>query len=545
MPIQEANNETMLTQSFASLLEKAQANAARLGYPPDVFAKKLQQAKDDPEGAKRKADEHASRMGVNVEAVMRKEASANPSPFPTSERLPVQRLFEAEIQEKMSEDTVMISVEEQTSSPATNVEVSERQTPKVISRDSTIAQLPVSKTHVRKRDDINAKNDWARSRSVKLLKKSSSKSVSPATGVAAESSRTSAIREAAPNAERSVMDYAPSLFADPSELYTVPTSLPKWYTDIGNSRFEMKELAKKRTPALTALESLKNCIGRCEEHIKSSNPAHKMKLRQLLEELRGHVHKAEFLPGVNKFVVKKVRILTAESGLPRIFREEAGFPSDLRADSYQLYSRWMKQDFSLDIYRGIVRVKGQDRSNDRFDPTYIRTSAKSYGANGLVLGQWWPSQLCTLRDGAHGVTQGGIFGENGKGAYSIVLSGGGGYHDQDDGDTIEYSGTESKNEKLTDATQQMITSSKLGNEIRVLRSYNLPSKNPYRPEVGFRYDGLYKVKHAQLIDEKKQMYRFKMERCPGQEPIRYENAAKRPTREEVDEFKKVSGMKRK
>jgi hypothetical protein len=539
MSVSEATDESTSIQSFASLLEKAQANAVRLGYASNVFAKKLQEAKDDPEGAKKKADEHALRIGVDVDAVMKKWASANSSPFPMTERLPVRRVFEAETQEEMIEDTVMTSVEEQIMSPSTEMEVRKRKNPIDSTRDNITTQLPISKKRVGKRGSSNLMVDPVRSRPANFLTTSSSKSASPATGVAAESSKTGATRRAANNAEPMDMDYAPSLFVDPNELYTVPANLPKWYTDIGNSRFEMKELAKKRTPALTALESLKNCIGRCEEQTKIYDSAHTVKLAQLFEELRGHVHKAEFLPGVNKFVIKKVRILTVESGLPRIFKEEASFPSDLKADSYQLYSRWMKQDFSLDIYRGIVRIKGQDRSNDRFDPAYVRTSAKAYGANGLVLGQWWPSQLCTVRDGAHGVTQGGISGENGKGAYSIVLSGGGGYHDQDDGDTIEYSGTESKNEKPTDATQHMITSSELGNEIRVLRSYNLPLKNPYRPEVGFRYDGLYKVKHAQLMDEKKQMYRFKMERCPGQEPIRYKNAAKRPTREEVDEFMKV------
>jgi hypothetical protein len=49
---------------------------------------------------------------------------------------------------------------------------------------------------------------------------------------------------------------------------------------------------------------------------------------------------------------------------------------------------------------------------------------------------------CTVRDGVHGAAQGGIYGKAGKGAYSIVLSGGNHYSDVNKGDTIWYSGTD-------------------------------------------------------------------------------------------------------
>ena len=133
----------------------------------------------------------------------------------------------------------------------------------------------------------------------------------------------------------------------------------------------------------------------------------------------------------------------------------------------------------------------------------------------------------------------GIFGEKDKGAYSIVLSGGG-YNDQDDGHIIEYSGTESKDSTPTEATNALIVSKDLGNPIRVIRSSQLVKSNKYRPELGLRYDGLYQVKDYKLVNEAKAMYRFHLERCEGQEPIRCEdNAARRPTIFEVEKYQEL------
>lgn len=36
------------------------------------------------------------------------------------------------------------------------------------------------------------------------------------------------------------------------------------------------------------------------------------------------------------------------------------------------------------------------------DPTYPKVDPKQFGNNGLVVGQWWPKQAATVRDGAHG-----------------------------------------------------------------------------------------------------------------------------------------------
>jgi hypothetical protein len=52
--------------------------------------------------------------------------------------------------------------------------------------------------------------------------------------------------------------------------------------------------------------------------------------------------------------------------------------------------------------------------------------------------------------------RGGIYGEAGKGAYSIVLSGDNYYSDVDKGDTIWYSGTDSKDETPTENTRRIL-----------------------------------------------------------------------------------------
>jgi hypothetical protein len=342
-----------------------------------------------------------------------------------------------------------------------------------------------------------------------------------------------------------MVDHMPSLFVSQIDRYPV-LPLPKWHVDLKDSNFQMKELAKKQPQAYKAIESLKNCIGRCEEVTQRTKFKHSSELAKLWEELRDHVHKAEIVLKIDKFIAKKSRILTAENGLPRIFGEDARFPSDLKADAYQLYLRWMREDFSLDLLRGIKTVKGANRGSDQLDAAYKKqhpTDARCYGDNGLVLGQWWPSQLCTLRDGAHGSSQGGIFGEKEKGTYSIVVSGGGayGYKDEDDGDTIVYSGTEGSNFTPTEATLHMVTSADLKNEIRVIRSHRLAQKSKYRPTVGLRYDGLYTIESFNIVDKEKQIHIFKLSRCPGQEPIRCVGAASRPTKFEIEEYHKLKG----
>ena len=208
--------------------------------------------------------------------------------------------------------------------------------------------------------------------------------------------------------------FAPPLtFSGPAEAaddepiritYSVRPVLPVWYTSITESSSKMKQYGKKRPQEVTALDALKDCISRCEAE------THESKLHTLHDELRDHVHKANASLHVDKYMLKKTRILS-EIGLPRIFRDEADFPWDLKADAYQVYNRWCRGELDNDLLRGVKPVKGKDRNGDRLDKAYREkypTNPKSYGQGDLVLGQWWPTQICTLRDGSHGNTQAGM-----------------------------------------------------------------------------------------------------------------------------------------
>ena len=71
---------------------------------------------------------------------------------------------------------------------------------------------------------------------------------------------------------------------------------------------------------------------------------------------------------------------------------------------------------------------------------------------------------------------------------------------------------------------------------------HLPKSNPYRPERGFRYDGLYTVKSHKLIDATKHHYVFHFVRIPGQDPIRYKGVEKRPTSKEIETYDREMKM---
>ncbi|KAL1794914.1 hypothetical protein ACET3X_006730 [Alternaria dauci] len=321
-----------------------------------------------------------------------------------------------------------------------------------------------------------------------------------------------------------------------TDRYPVRAPLPEWYTSIPMKGYTMEMMSKKRPPELTSLEALKACIKQCED-TKSA-----VQLEKLYDALRDHIHKAEIRLEVNRFLIRKANMLSPEYGLTRIFRAGTDFPWDLKADAYQLYNRWWKNDLNQDILRGIISNKTENRTSDRLDDTYRKRfslDAKHYGDGDLVIGQWWPTQLCTVRDGAHGSAQGGIYGEKERGAYSIVLSGGNGYQDVDNGDVIEYSGTPGKNSTPTENTVHLLTSAELGNQIRVIRSAQLNKKNKYRPELGLRYDGLYRITGHTKIDQETAMYKFRLERCEGQDPIRYEGKAKRPSIYEIKEYERL------
>jgi SAD/SRA domain len=220
-------------------------------------------------------------------------------------------------------------------------------------------------------------------------------------------------------------------------------------------------------------------------------------------------------------------------------------PQDIRYDLEFLKRKWNKGDWDLsDCLRGInVDQLQLSRSLDKEWVFY--KSWRKFGNNGLIVGETWPNQIAIMRDGGHGAMEGGISGITGEGATSIVLSdpeNRDDYADIDEGSTIEYVSTASRNEHPTRCTQLLLDSyqwrvltEKIKSEeqdgkgknleiedrpIRLFRSWRLSDKNIWRPRSGFRYDGVYDVTASELIDSKRALYRFTMIRRENQGEIR-------------------------
>lgn len=122
---------------------------------------------------------------------------------------------------------------------------------------------------------------------------------------------------------------------------------------------------------------------------------------------------------------------------------------------------------------------------------------------------------------------GGISGSAPEGAYSIVVSGMYDRLDNDLGETLFYSGSNSHentaSEPITsNKTKALETSVSTRNPVRVFRSLHAKWKGA--PRAGIRYDGLYTVVSMEIDTNEKggAFKKFKLERNSGQDPIRTE-----------------------
>lgn len=216
------------------------------------------------------------------------------------------------------------------------------------------------------------------------------------------------------------------------------------------------------------------------------------------------------------------------------------------ADSDMVTARLPPDDHPIygrgGIMRGLALKSGQ-RKVHVYHPDFPPRDPKIYGSNGFANGQWYPLQLLALSHGAHGARQAGISGNSVTGAYSVVISGQ--YHelDQDYGETVYYSGSNSHNNDnprtpapSSGGTLVLHASLSSGRPIRVLRSR--ADKSVWAPSVGIRYDGLYRVVEVRYpINRKGGMYeQFKLQREVGQLPI----DRTRPTPNEIRDFEKIA-----
>ncbi|KAI1645784.1 PUA-like domain-containing protein [Daldinia loculata] len=155
------------------------------------------------------------------------------------------------------------------------------------------------------------------------------------------------------------------------------------------------------------------------------------------------------------------------------------------------------------IMHGIVVARGpKGRISYQLNPRVPKRSAKVFGHNNIPVGAWFANQLVALHRGAHGARMGGIAGSTEAGTYSIVVSNVYDDLDNDQGDILYYSGSNShKNEDpfqsvpSSAGTKALKASLQTRHPVRVLRSGGPHSSNNNRwlPECGIRYDGLYQV----------------------------------------------------
>lgn len=272
------------------------------------------------------------------------------------------------------------------------------------------------------------------------------------------------------------------------------------------------------------------------------------------------IHKAMFFTVTPK-LVRNNFLLHTESGLPVLFHPSSqachNLPYYINIDAEELYDDWCKEMFEPNLLRGIIVGKGKNAAlgrdkgtvdnldkdyRYRVKGTYFGEKPAEHGQRKILPGEWWPTQLCTVRDGAHNSTIAGISGKSGYGAYSIVISGDEKYPDKDEGDEVWYCGTDSVDGQKTAATQLMVESVN-NHPVRVIRSSGAKNKN-YAPKAGYRYDGLYEVRGYEILDEEIQRCRFHLVRRPGQVPIRAgDGPESRPTPQEQYHYNMIKSTK--
>ncbi|RMY13287.1 hypothetical protein D0868_02089 [Hortaea werneckii] len=332
----------------------------------------------------------------------------------------------------------------------------------------------------------------------------------------------------------------------PTTVATTSTALstepPDWYQALKPSGGRLRGT----TYESGVIAGVKDAINKAKMQ-KSRNDAG---LRTQFETLSHYLHKAPFMQ-VTGQLLRDNRVLHKQDGLQQIFDPEymAGvpYPDWLQADARELYIKWRNKNFETDTFWGLEAGRAATRHAEGRATTIDwnavnRVSCDHHGNESIVNGQWWPLQLCLLRDGVHGQSQQGIHGKKGHGAFSCVIAGGLApdnqpYPNIDEGDTVYYCGTDSNDGSVTEGTSRLIESKESGKPIRLIRSHNL--KNEYAPEKGFRYDGLYTIVDFEMLDppnSKRQRHRFKMVRVPGQPPMRGTGDGKRPTKEELEQL---------
>ncbi|KAF2219463.1 PUA-like domain-containing protein [Elsinoe ampelina] len=319
-----------------------------------------------------------------------------------------------------------------------------------------------------------------------------------------------------------------------SSTADVRVTIPEWYTRLKKSNTRQKVTSGADTT-----------LGRLKDLIKQSMDTNLPGRQNILDSLIQRIHDCFFTPVTGQLI--RDHFLFHPAGLPSIIQapRTISFPFYIRLDAENLFHKWANRDFGTDLLHGL-NYSAKDNLSLK-DNYALKRPGAVHGNNDLVNGQWWPFQMCLVRDGAHTSAMGGIGGRTGSGAFSVIMAGGldsenRPYPDDDQGDTVLYCGTDGADGKLTANTSLLLENIDLGRPVRFMRSAKVHSK--YAPEVGIRYDGLYRVVDFEVLDRGRQRYRFELKREAGQDPIRWEGEGKRPTRQEVEAVERLRREKK-
>lgn len=305
---------------------------------------------------------------------------------------------------------------------------------------------------------------------------------------------------------------------------------------------------------------------------------HNDKCRIILD-IREHIYRMEHFDFVDDQMLEASKVLSIKQGLPRLCSGrpigETVISWDIQSDARALYQRWQAGHFDWSLLRGIQLRKSSSKSQAvayrALEKNYeLKVSCEHEGNGKLYNGQWWPYRICHIRDGAHGDTEAGIYGTETKGALAVVVADSR-YCDIDKGNTLFYVSTEGRkregdpDDQSVDETgdeicdedeaktkytvyhksrgaRLLFRACSLSTKIRVIRSSKLPKSNKYRPKEGLRYDGLYIIEYDHALDLRKHIYRFKLVRVPGQDPIRYQDEMARPSKEEIKRLEEIEDL---
>lgn len=197
------------------------------------------------------------------------------------------------------------------------------------------------------------------------------------------------------------------------------------------------------------------------------------------------------------------------------------------------------------IMHGVVCYRSPKKGlTYKLNPAYKheKVNAAFIGEGYLIPGDWWPFQLVALFHGAHGRSQGGIFGSASMGVYSIVISGRNNkYHeiDKDDGEILYYSTDNMGVATTSVGTQALNKSIDIRQPVRVLRGQS-QTGGGWAPECGIRYDGLYRVIGKKLVPTRngEEWFRYTLCREAGQRDLR-EIVGSSPTLQQRNDYLRI------